>query len=160
MLAVAALLGVASLAFWGARPQLAATGDHVYLVFGKGDVISVARSMDAGKHAMAHRMPSPCRADWRSECAAGPVSPLHRVRSSSPLSRAREAAVPTATSSCSGRLMSAPHRPAIVINDVPGAAREGLHGMAANAAGVVVIAWLDRRAARTRINAATSRDHR
>ena len=47
----------------------------------------------------------------------------------------------------------------VVINDVPGAAREGLHAMAASPDGLVVIAWLDLREPGTRINAAVSRDH-
>jgi hypothetical protein len=47
----------------------------------------------------------------------------------------------------------------IVINDVPGSAREGLHAMAANARGLVVVAWLDLRGKGTRIYAAISRDH-
>ena len=49
--------------------------------------------------------------------------------------------------------------PSIVINDVPGAAREGLHALAANDAGLVVVAWLDLRDKGTRVYAATSRDH-
>jgi hypothetical protein len=46
-----------------------------------------------------------------------------------------------------------------VINDVPGAAREGLHALAAHDAGLVVVAWLDLRDKGTRVYAATSRDH-
>ena len=41
----------------------------------------------------------------------------------------------------------------------PGAAREGMHAMAANEAGTVVVAWLDLRERGTRIYAALSRDH-
>jgi hypothetical protein len=54
-----------------------------------------------------------------------------------------------------GRTWGAP----VVINDVPGAAREGLHGLAANGSGVVAVAWLDLRTTGTRIYAALSRDH-
>jgi hypothetical protein len=47
----------------------------------------------------------------------------------------------------------------LVINDVPAAAREGLHAAAASRSGLVVIAWLDLRLKGTRIYAAVSRDH-
>src|SRR5690606_6078837 len=54
-----------------------------------------------------------------------------------------------------GRTWSQP----VVINDVPGAAREGLHALAAHPNGLVVAAWLDLREKGTRIFAAVSRDH-
>ena len=54
-----------------------------------------------------------------------------------------------------GRTWTAP----VTVNDVPGSAREGLHALAANPSGVVVVAWLDLREKGTRIYAAVSRDH-
>jgi hypothetical protein len=54
-----------------------------------------------------------------------------------------------------GRTWSAP----AIVNDVPGAAREGLHAMAATRSGLVVLAWLDLREKGTRLYAAVSRDH-
>ena len=46
------------------------------------------------------------------------------------------------------------------MNDVSGAAREGMHGLGANASGLVVVAWLDLREKGTRVYAAVSRDPR
>lgn len=46
-----------------------------------------------------------------------------------------------------------------IINDVPASAREGLHGVAANTEGLVVITWLDLRQKGTRVYVALSRDH-
>lgn len=45
-----------------------------------------------------------------------------------------------------------------VVNDVPGAAREGFHAIAADAAGNLVVAWLDLRAAGTQLYASRSAD--
>ena len=39
----------ASIIFSGVQPQLAAIAERVYLVFGQGDLISVARSSDGGE---------------------------------------------------------------------------------------------------------------
>jgi hypothetical protein len=47
----------------------------------------------------------------------------------------------------------------VVVNDVGGSAREGLHAMASTPAGLVVIAWLDLRDKGTRVYATSSRDH-
>jgi hypothetical protein len=49
--------------------------------------------------------------------------------------------------------------PSIVINDVPGSPREGLHSTAATPDGLVALAWLDLREKGTRIYTAVSRDH-
>ena len=54
-----------------------------------------------------------------------------------------------------GRDWAAP----VVVNDVPAAAREGLHGMAATADGLVMLTWLDLRDTGTRLYGAVSRDH-
>jgi hypothetical protein len=43
------LLPTAPTSFPGVQPQLAATGDRVYLAFGLGDTINVARSDDRGE---------------------------------------------------------------------------------------------------------------
>ena len=44
------------------------------------------------------------------------------------------------------------------VNDVPGSAREGLHGMAASPQGALTCAWLDLRSKGTKIYAAVSQD--
>jgi hypothetical protein len=159
VLALATLLGAASLAFSGVQPQLAATGDQVYLVFGKGDIISVARSQDAGTTFGA---PTALPAQGRlalgmrrgPRIAATPRSVLVAA-----IAGARGGGADGDIQLLRSTDSGATWAPAIVINDVPGAAREGLHAMAANAAGVVVIAWLDLRAPGTRIYTAASRDH-
>jgi len=43
------LLAAATIAFPGAQPQLAALGNRLYLVFGHGNVISVAESTNGGE---------------------------------------------------------------------------------------------------------------
>ncbi len=45
-----------------------------------------------------------------------------------------------------------------IVNDKPGSAREGLHGLAGGAAGSFHVAWLDLRDGRTKVYAAASRD--
>ncbi|MDZ4779841.1 MAG: sialidase family protein [Planctomycetia bacterium] len=47
----------------------------------------------------------------------------------------------------------------IRVNDVPHAAREGLHGMAAGSDGLLCCVWLDLRDGKTEVMASTSRDH-
>jgi len=155
-----ALLVAAGLTtFTGTQPQLAASGAQVYLAFGAGDVVSVARSTDggatfdapvalppAGKLALgAHRGPriavtrdAVLVASIAGQKGGGADGDVRLYRSTD-----------------QGRTWSAP----TIVNSVPGAAREGLHGLAANAAGVVAIAWLDLRQKGTRIYATVSRDH-
>lgn len=159
MFALAALLATTSVVFSGVQPQLAAVGDRVYLVFGQGDVISIARSLDVGE---TFGTPSPL-----------PISgKLSLGMRRGPRIAATEGAVLVAAvvgaqgggadgdvvvfrSTNGGSTWAAP----VVINDVPGAAREGLHAMAASPGGLVVIAWLDLRERGTRIYTAVSRDH-
>ena len=58
----------AAVVFSGLQPQLAAVGDRVYLVFGQGDLVSVAGSSDGGNtFEKSTALPAP--AGWRWECA-------------------------------------------------------------------------------------------
>lgn len=159
MLAFAALLGAASLTFSGAQPQLAATGDQIYLVFGKGDVISVARSTDAGG-TFGTPVALPVQGRLALGMRRGPrIAATPRAVLVAAVAGTRgggaDGDIQLFRSTDGGATWAQP----VVINDVPGAAREGLHAMGANGAGVVVIAWLDLRATGTRIYTATSRDH-
>jgi hypothetical protein len=145
--------------FPGVQPQLAAVGDRVYLAFGRADTISVARSDDGGE-----TFGTPVRLPLAGRLALG----MHRgPRVAATGSTVLVTAVAGAKgggadgdvllfrSTDRGTSWAAP----VVVNDVPGSAREGLQALAASPSGLVVIAWLDLRAAGTRIFAAVSRDH-
>jgi BNR repeat-like domain len=158
-MSAAILLAAGIATFTGVQPQLAAGGGAVYVTFAAGDVISVARSTDAG-------------ATFASPVALPEAGRLALGKRRGPRVAATAQAVVVAAvagargggadgdlvlyrSTDQGRTWTAP----IVVNDVPGAAREGMHGLAANASGVVVLAWLDLRQKGTRIYAAVSHDH-
>ena len=149
----------AAVTFSGTQPQLAAAGSEVFVVFGRPDSIQVARSTDG--------------ADTFGPPVALPVSGKMALgrRRGPRVAATRQAVMVSAVigqrggggdgdilfyrSTDHGKTWSA----RVPINDVPGAAREGMHGMAANEAGTVVIAWLDLREHGTRVYAAVSRDH-
>ena len=158
-MSAAILLAAGIATFTGVQPQLAAGGGAVYVTFAAGNVISVARSTDAG-------------ATFASPVALPEAGRLALGKRRGPRVAATAQAVVVAAvagargggadgdlvlyrSTDQGRTWTAP----IVVNDVPGAAREGMHGLAANASGVVVLAWLDLRQKGTRIYAAVSHDH-
>jgi hypothetical protein len=158
VIASAAVLA-AVVTFSGTQPQLAAAGSEVFVVFGRPDGIQVARSTDA--------------AETFGQPVALPVSGKMALgrRRGPRVAATRQAVLVSAVigqrgggadgdilfyrSTDHGKTWSAP----VPINDVPGAAREGMHAMAANEAGTVVVAWLDLRERGTRIYAAVSRDH-
>jgi hypothetical protein len=156
---MSAILLAAALTFAGTQPQLAASGDRVYLTFAAGDTISAARSADGG-------------ATFATPVTLPPAGTLALGRRRGPRIAATPRAVLVAAiagakgggadgdvvlyrSTDGGTTWAAP----IVVNDVPAAAREGMHGLAANEAGVVAVAWLDLRQKGTRIYVAVSRDH-
>ena len=143
----------------GTQPQLAVHGDTVYVAFGAGSTIGVARSDDAGASFAA-----PVMLPQRGVLALGKRrGPRIAVTSQAVLVAAIAGArgagadgdVILYRSLDRGVTWTAP----IVVNDVPAAAREGLHALAANASGLVVLAWLDLRAKGTTIQVAVSRDH-
>lgn len=145
--------------FAGVQPQLASGGGDVYLAFAAGDVISVARSTDAGA-----TFTTPIVLPGAGKLALGRhrgprVAATRNAVIVAAIAGARgggaDGDVVLYRSVDRGRTWS----PSIVVNDVPGAAREGLHALAASDAGLVVVAWLDLRDKGTRVYAATSRDH-
>ena len=159
VLALGVLAPTAPTSFPGVQPQLAALGDRVYLAVGSGDTIGVARSDDRGE-----TFGTPTRLPLSGRLSLG----MHRgprvaVTSSTVLVTAVAGAkgggadgdVLLFRSRDQGKSWTTQ----VVINDVVGSAREGLHAMAANPSGLAVIAWLDLRAGGTRIFAAISRDH-
>ena len=146
-------------AFTGTQPQLAANGQRVYLTFGSENTISVARSDDAGETFGA---PALLPASGRLSLGMH-RGPRVAATNSSVLVTAVVGAkgggvdgdVLLFRSSDRGASWTQP----VVVNDVPGSAREGLQSIAASPSGLVVIAWLDLREKGTRIYAAVSRDH-
>lgn len=137
-----------------AQPQLAATAaGRVYLAFGRGPEIFVARSDDAGATFSA-----PVR------IAALPSLMLGRRRGPRIAAHADTVTVTAIAgelfafhSKDGGKTWRGPVR----INDVPGSAREGLNGLAAAPDGRLFTTWLDLRdvpGARTQLFASESTD--
>lgn len=158
-LAVALLTAPAPTSFPGVQPQLAVVGDRVYVAFGLGDSVSVARSDDRGEtFGTPSRLPLAGRLSLgmhRGPRVAATNSTVLVTAIAGPKGGGADGDVLLFRSKDQGRSWG----PSVVINDVPGVAREGLHAMAASPAGLVVIAWLDLRAGGTRIFAAISRNH-
>lgn len=143
----------------GVQPQLAALDDRVYLAFGLGDTIGVARSDDRGEtFRTPTRLPLSGRLSLGMHRGPRVVATNSAVLVTAVAGAKRGGAdgdVVLFRSRDHGTSWAAP----VVINDVAGSAREGLHALAARPSGLVVIAWLDLRAGGTRIFAAVSRDH-
>jgi hypothetical protein len=159
MIALSVLATAAALVLAGVQPQLAASDGVVYLVFGRGDTIGVARSADAGT---TFGQPSllPTSGKLALGMRRGPrIAAAGRVVLVSAVLGTRgggaDGDVMLFRSTNGGDTWGSP----TVINDVPGSAREGMHAMAASPSGLAVIAWLDLRERGTRIYAAVSRDH-
>lgn len=154
------LIAAAAVAsFAGVQPHLAAGGGDVYVTFAAGDVISVARSADAGA-TFATPVALPGAGRLALGAHRGPRIAVTRdavlvAAIAGAKGGGADGDVVLYRSVDQGRTWSGPR----AISTVPGAAREGLHGLAANATGVVAIAWLDLRNTTTRVYAAVSRDH-
>jgi hypothetical protein len=149
----------AAVTFPGTQPQLAAAGSEVFVVFGRPDSIQVARSTDAAE-TFGQPVALPVSGKMALGRRRGPrVAATHQAVLVSAVIGQRggggDGDILFYRSTDHGRTWSLP----VPINDVPGAAREGMHAMAANEAGTVVVAWLDLRERGTRIYAAISRDH-
>lgn len=145
--------------FPGVQPQLASLGERVFLAFGQDSVISLAQSADGGQtFGQPVRLVVPGRVSLGMHrgprIAVTPQAVMVTVIAGAKGGGA-DGDVLLYRSTDGGATFAAP----AVINDVPGAAREGLHAMAANAQGFVILAWLDLREKGTRIYSAVSRDH-
>ncbi len=149
----------AGVTFPGTQPQLVAVNNDVYVTFGRDGHLSVARSTDGGA-----TFGSPVTLPGTGVVSLG----MRRGPRVAGTSRALLVAavigqegggadgdVVVFRSTDNGSTWAAP----VVINDVPGAAREGLHAMAASPSGLVALAWLDLREGGTRLYTALSRDH-
>lgn len=143
----------------GQQPQLAHEGDRTFLVAARDNRVIVLRSGDAGRTfsnttaivvdgrmaAGMHR--GPRVAVTRATVLVALIAGAH--------GGGKDGDVLLYRSLDDGTTWARP----ILVNDVPGAAREGLHGMAATPDGLVVITWLDLRDQGTRLYGAVSRDH-
>ena len=159
MFAATVFAAFAAVVFSGVQPQLTAIGKRVYLVFGQGDLISVARSSDGGE-----TFDKPSSLPGAGKLSLG-------MRRGPRIAATNDAVLVAAVAGAKGGgadgdvlLYRSTDRGVtwkapVAINDVPGSAREGLHAIVASPAGVVVVAWLDLRDKGTRIYAAVSRDH-
>jgi hypothetical protein len=158
-MSAAILLAAGIATFAGVQPQLAAGGGAVYLTFAAGDTISVARSTDAGaSFTTPLLLPAAGTLSLgkrRGPRVAATAQAVLVVAIAGAKGGGADGDLILYRSTDQGRTWAAP----IVVNDVPGAAREGMHGLAANASGLVVLAWLDLRGKGTHIYAAVSRDH-
>lgn len=148
------------------QPQVAAEGSTVALVFGSGKAIYFSSSRDRGRSFSAP-----------VKVAENPVLALGRHRGPR-VAFARKTIV---VSAVVGKTVSTgPHAHGLpadgdlvawrsldggmtwssgtVVNDVPGAAREGLHGIASDGNGHLFAAWLDLREPGTRLYGARSSD--
>src|SRR5262245_38928223 len=124
------------------QPQLAAANGTVAMVFGSGESIWLARSTDNGRTFGAP-----------AKIAALPKLALGRHRGPR-VAIAGNTMLISAISHETGNLMlwrstdkGATWSKPVTINDQPKAADEGLHAMAADAAGSVALIWLDHRGA-------------
>ena len=122
------------------QPQLAAEGGTVALVFGSGEAIYLARSLDNGRSFAAP-----------SKVADLPKLLLGRHRGPR-VAITGNAIVVSAIASDPGDLLvwrstdgGLSWSPPMEVNDTPRAAREGLHAMVADTEGHMVAAWLDDR---------------
>ena len=156
---LATLAAAAAVTLAGVQPQLVAAGDQLFLAFGRGDTVYVARSSDGGR-SFGAPVTLPISGELSLGMRRGPRVAVTNeavvvAAVSGEQGGGKDGDVVFSRSTDRGLTWSRP----IVINDVPGAAREGLHALAAHPSGLVVAAWLDLREKGTRIYAAVSRDH-
>ncbi len=140
------------------QPDLAALGRQVALVYGAGDAIYVRMSLDAGR-SFGDPVLVPSHGKLALGARRGPRVALTSgailvAAVTGEKGRGADGDLYVWRSSDGGRTWSEGQR----INDVPGSAREGLHGMAAAANGLVFVTWLDLRVKGTRLYGAVSLD--
>lgn len=147
------VLCIASLAFAdpqtigkGKQPQIATAGDNVFVVFGLGNEILLARSNDAGKTFAAgsvvtsvNGMPLGMR---RGPRLAATSDTLVVTAIESPQGGGKDGDIFAWSSVDEGKTWVKGARP---LNSAVAAAREGLHDMAGDGKGKVAVVWLDMR---------------
>jgi BNR repeat protein len=142
----------------GRQPQLAGDGQRAFLTFVRDGAIVVLRSADYGRTFDEVSSIRPAGTIAVGNHRGPRIAVTDRVVVVTAIvgeqGGGKDGDVIAYRSTDEGRNWS----PAMVLNAVPDSAREGLHGVAANAGGVVTAAWLDLRQTGTRVFAAVSRD--
>jgi len=147
-------------------PQLAASGSTVAMTFGAGKAIYISVSSDAGKTfappskvAEAEILPLSRHRGPRI-AIAGPVIVITAVGGSKAAEGAHAHGLPSDGDLLSWRSVDRGRTwsKAVRVNDVAGAATEGLHTLAADPKGNLFAAWLDKRGAGTKLYSARSTD--
>lgn len=141
------------------EPQAAVSEDgKIFVVYGSGNTLFCAMSTDGGKSyrpavrvGEAGNLALGMRRGPRIAIADNTlvVTAVYGVQGGG-----RDGELLAWRSEDSGKSWQGP----VKVNDVLGAAREGLHGMAASVKGEVACAWLDLRSKGTKIYASVSRD--
>lgn len=140
------------------QPQLAAAADVVYIACGTPTAILVARSVDGGRTFAA-----PARiaiaghlslGNHRGPRIAAGGSDVVVTAIVGAMGGGKDGDLLAWRSTDRGEQWSPP----VVVNDVPGAAREGLHAMTGDGS-TITVAWLDLREKGTALAAATSADN-
>ncbi len=151
-------VAIAPTGFTAFQPQIASSGGRAFVACGAGDRIYVLASEDGGRtFRVPVRLPS--SGHLMLGMRRGPRIAIsgESVVVSAVLGREGGGAdgdLLAWRSSDEGRTWSAP----VQVSDVPGAAREGLHAMAASATGRVACTWLDLRSPGTEIWSSISND--
>jgi hypothetical protein len=148
------------------QPQLAASDDAVALVFGSGRIIWFSRSGDNGRNfsnpVKIAELPLVALGRHRGPRVvfSGKTIVVSAVGGSTAQVGEHAHGLPSDGDLVSWRSQDggATWSKAIVINDSPGAAREGLHAMAVDAAGGLAAVWLDLRTNGTHLYGAFSHD--
>jgi hypothetical protein len=141
-----------SLAPHGRQPRAAVSAaGEIAVVYGEGDAVLCRTSVDG----RAYGAPTPV-GEVRQLMLGGRRGPQIAASGASFVVTAigKQGDLLSWRSVDAGRSWIGP----TVVNDKPGSAREGLHGMAGGAAGSVHLVWLDLRDGRTKVYAAASRD--
>jgi hypothetical protein len=140
------------------QPQVAIDGRTAVVAFGAGDEVFAAVSQDAGKN-----FAPPVRVGSAGVLSLGRHRGPRVVISGGSIlvaavagakGKGQDGELFVWRSADGGKTWSKPAQ----VSDVPGAAREGLHTMAAGPKGVVFAAWLDLREKGTRLMATISKD--
>jgi hypothetical protein len=139
------------------QPQIAVAGNSVALTYGVGNSVYFARSENSGS-----TFSKPVKVGDGGYLALG----NHRgprvamagttlvITAITGASRGKDGDLISWRSTDAGATWS----PGVRVSGVPGAAREGLHGMAASSDGSVWVVWLDLRAGAMRLYGALSKD--
>jgi len=139
------------------QPQLAADGDAVYLACAEANTISVSSSRDGGRTfgtlTTVARVRALSLGNHRGPRVAVAGDAVIVTAIAGMLGGGKDGDLMAWRSADGGRTWS----PAVKVNDIDGAAREGLHAMAARGS-TVVTAWLDLRAKGTQLYASISSD--